>query len=63
MSDSSLRQRRLGSTFLGTGFIQLVFSHEELKPELKVVSFLLDSRVLGSKVVREGQCFFEAMEK
>jgi len=40
-----------------------VFSHEERKPELKVVSFLLDSGVLGSNVVREGQCFFEAMEK
>ena len=63
MSDSSLRQRRLGSTFLGTGFIQLVFSHEELKPELKVVSFLLDSGVLGSNVVREGQCFFKTIEK
>jgi hypothetical protein len=37
MADSSLRQRCLGSTFLSTGFIQLVFSQEELKPELKVV--------------------------
>jgi hypothetical protein len=46
MSDSSLRQRRLGSTFLGTGFIQLVFSHEELKPELKVVSLNLSDFVV-----------------